>query len=102
MTVFMFWELSSFSSFFLIGFNNEYESSRKSVMTDFAIIRLGDFVLLARFLLIAKITGSFTIQELMSSREILQNNSMYILILIFIFGGAFTKSAQFPFHFWLP
>ena len=102
MTVFMFWELTSITSFFLIGFNNEEESSRKSAMTAFAITGLGGFLLLAGFLLIANITGSFSMQELMSSRELLQNNSMYILILIFIFGGAFTKSAQFPFHFWLP
>lgn len=102
MTVFMFWELTSITSFFLIGFNNEEESSRKSAMTAFAITGLGGFFLLAGFLLIANVTGSFSIQELMSSHEILQNNSMYILILIFIFGGAFTKSAQFPFHFWLP
>ena len=102
MTVFMFWELTSITSFFLIGFNNEDESSRKSAMTAFAITGLGGFFLLAGFLLIANVTGSFSIHELMNSREILQNNSLYVLILIFIFGGAFTKSAQFPFHFWLP
>src|SRR5690606_19179233 len=102
MTVFMFWELTSITSFFLIGFNNEEENSRKSAMTAFAITGLGGFFLLAGFLLIANVTGSFSIHELMNSREILQNNSLYVLILIFIFGGAFTKSAQFPFHFWLP
>ena len=102
MSVFMFWELTSITSFFLIGFNNEEENSRKSAMTAFAITGLGGFFLLAGFLLIANVTGSFSIHELMNSREILQNNSLYVLILIFIFGGAFTKSAQFPFHFWLP
>ncbi len=102
MTVFMFWELTSITSFFLIGFNNEEENSRKSAMTAFAITGLGGFFLLAGFLLIANISGSFSIHELLNSSEILQNNPLYILILIFIFGGAFTKSAQFPFHFWLP
>lgn len=102
MTVFMFWELTSITSFFLIGFNNEEENSRKSAMTAFAITGLGGFFLLAGFLLIANVGGSLSIHELLNSSEILQNNPLYILILIFIFGGAFTKSAQFPFHFWLP
>ncbi len=102
MTVFMFWELTSITSFFLIGFNNEEENSRKSAMTAFAITGLGGFFLLAGFLLIANVGGSLSIHKLLNSSEILQNNPLYILILIFIFGGAFTKSAQFPFHFWLP
>ncbi|HLV23880.1 MAG TPA: putative monovalent cation/H+ antiporter subunit A [Moheibacter sp.] len=101
-TIFIFWELTSITSFFLIGFNNEEENSRKSAMTAFAITGLGGFFLLSGFLLIANISGTYSITELMGSRELLQNNPLYLLILIFIFGGAFTKSAQFPFHFWLP
>ncbi len=101
-TIFMFWELTSITSFFLIGFNNEEEDSRKSAMTAFVITGLGGFLLLSGFLLIGNIAGSYSINELLNSKELLQNNSLYFLILIFIFGGAFTKSAQFPFHFWLP
>lgn len=101
-TVFMFWELTSISSFFLIGFNNEEEKSRKSAMTAFAITGMGGFFLLAGFMVMANLTGTYSIQELLNSSEFLQNHSLYWLILLFIFGGAFTKSAQFPFHFWLP
>jgi len=101
-TIFMFWELTSISSFFLIGFNNEDESSRKSALTALAITGLGGFFMLGGFVLIHSITGSYSINELLTSSEVIQNNTLFPLILFFIFGGAFTKSAQFPFHFWLP
>lgn len=101
-TVFVFWELTSITSFFLIGFNNEEETSRKSAMTAFALTGLGGFLLLSGFLIMGNIAGSYSINELLNSKELLQNNEFYVLLLIFIFGGAFTKSAQFPFHFWLP
>lgn len=101
-TVFMFWELTSITSFFLIGFNNEDEGSRKSALTALAVTGLGGFFLLTGFLMIGNLAGSYSINELLNSSELLQNHSLYGLILIFIFAGAFTKSAQFPFHYWLP
>ena len=101
-SIFMFWELTSITSFFLIGFNSEDEASRKSAFSALAITGLGGFFLLAGFLLIYSITGTYSINELLTSSEVLQNNALFPLILFFIFGGAFTKSAQFPFHFWLP
>ncbi|SMC42908.1 putative monovalent cation/H+ antiporter subunit A [Moheibacter sediminis] len=101
-TIFMFWELTSITSFFLIGFNNEDESSRKSALTALGVTGLGGFLLLSGFLIIANITGTFSINELLNSSELIQNHSWFPLILVFIFAGAFTKSAQFPFHFWLP
>lgn len=101
-SVFTFWELTSITSFFLIGFNNEDEASRKSALTALGITGLGGFLLLASFLLIGNIAGTYSLDELLSSSEILQSSALYPLILFFLFGGAFTKSAQFPFHFWLP
>ncbi|MBA5630431.1 hydrogen gas-evolving membrane-bound hydrogenase subunit E [Moheibacter lacus] len=101
-TLFIFWELTSISSFFLIGFNNEEESSRKSAMTAFAITGLGGFLLLSGFLILGNLGGSYSITELLNSKELIQNHGIYILLITLIFGGAFTKSAQFPFHFWLP
>src|SRR5690554_3653573 len=101
-SIFMFWELTSITSFFLIGFNNEDEASRKSAFSALAITGLGGFFLLAGFILIGNIVGTYSITELLTSSEVLQNNALFPLILFFIFGGAFTKSAQFPFHFWLP
>ncbi|RZJ75802.1 MAG: Na(+)/H(+) antiporter subunit A, partial [Flavobacterium sp.] len=99
--LFVFWELTSISSFFLIGFNNDSKESRKSAILSLSITGLGGFFLMAGFILISHITGTFSIQELLGSTAI-KDNALYPLVLIFIFIGAFTKSAQFPFHFWLP
>lgn len=101
-SIFIFWELTSTSSFFLIGFNNEDEASRKSALRALGITGLGGFLLLAGFLLIQNISGTYSVTELLNSPEIIQENTLFPLILFLIFGGAFTKSAQFPFHFWLP
>ncbi|MDO4727523.1 MAG: proton-conducting transporter membrane subunit [Bacteroidota bacterium] len=101
-SVFIFWELTSISSFFLIGFNHEDEASRKSAITALGITGLGGFFLLAGFLLIYLISDTYSIHELLNSADLIQENSLFPAILFLIFVGAFTKSAQFPFHFWLP
>src|SRR5690606_18217381 len=98
----MFWELTSISSCLLIGFNNEEGASRKSALVALGITGLGGFFLLGSFSLIGNITGTYSITELLTSSEVLKNNTLFPLILFLLFGGAFTKSAQFPFHFWLP
>ena len=101
-TMFIFWELTSISSFFLIGFNNEDPSSRKSALTALSITGLGGLFLLGGMVLIGMTAETYSFTELLKSRDFLQNSPYYSLILIFVFIGAFTKSAQFPFHFWLP
>lgn len=101
-TLFIFWELTSISSFFLIGFNNEEESSRKSALTALGITGLGGLFMLVAFIWIGAISGTYSLTEMMSQPEVLKNSSAYFWIIILIFIGAFTKSAQFPFHFWLP
>lgn len=100
--LFVFWELTSISSFFLIGFNNDNADSRKSALTALSVTGLGGFFLLAGLILLGNIAGTYTISELIDARELILNNELYPLILGFLFMGAFTKSAQFPFHFWLP
>lgn len=100
--LFIFWELTSISSFFLIGFNNEDASSRKSAFTALAITALGGLFLLVSLLLLAQTSGSFSLQEITESAAVLKNSTAYFLIAGCLFFAAFTKSAQFPFHFWLP
>lgn len=100
--VFLFWELTSITSFFLIGFNNENEESRKGALLAFLITGFGGFFLLSAFLLIANTVGTYSIRELITVADVLKNSTLFPLILIFLFIGAFTKSAQFPFYFWLP
>ena len=101
-TLFIFWELTSISSFFLIGFNNDNQASRKSSMLALAITGGGGFLLLGAFILLGTINGDFSIQSMLVSSALLKSDQLYGLILFFLFAGAFTKSAQFPFHFWLP
>lgn len=101
-SLFVFWELTSISSFFLIGFNNTSEPSRKSAITALAVTGLGGMSLLAGALILGVVGGTYTISELLNSNQVLADSPYYIPIVIFVFGAAFTKSAQFPFHFWLP
>lgn len=100
--LFIFWELTSISSFFLIGFNNDNAESRKSALTALSITGLGGFFLLAALILVGNITGTYVLSELINSRDIILNHELYPVIIGLLFIGAFTKSAQFPFHFWLP
>lgn len=100
--LFVFWELTSISSFFLIGFNNDNSDSRKSALTALSITGLGGFFLLAGLIILGNISGTFIISELFSKRELILAHPLAPLATILLFVGAFTKSAQFPFHFWLP
>ncbi len=100
--LFIFWELTSISSFFLIGFNNTEPGSRKSAITALSVTGLGGFFLLAGLILLGNIAGTYSISELIHSRDVIIGHPLYPLVLGLLFMGAFTKSAQFPFHFWLP
>lgn len=102
MAMFIFWELTSISSFFLIGFNHEEKSSRKSALTALGITGFGGLVLLAGVVLIGTVGGSFSFSALVPLSETIQNSPSYVWIVGLFMIGAFTKSAQFPFHFWLP
>lgn len=100
--LFIFWELTSISSFFLIGFNNDNNESRKSAITALSITGIGGFFLLLALILIGNIAGTYNISELIVHHQMLLNHPLYPVVVSLLFIGAFTKSAQFPFHFWLP
>jgi multicomponent Na+:H+ antiporter subunit A len=100
--LFIFWELTSISSFFLIGFNNDSAESRKSALTALGITGLGGFFLLAGLVLAGHVIGSYSVGDMLAQASEIKNSEFYPLILGFVLMGAFTKSAQFPFHFWLP
>ena len=100
--LFIFWELTSISSFFLIGFNNDSAASRKSALIALGVTGGGGFLLMAGLILMGHLSGSYSIQEMLGTHEYLKSHALYGLILLLVFAGAFTKSAQFPFHFWLP
>ncbi len=102
MSMFVFWELTSISSFFLIGFNNEAKDSRKSALIALGITGLGGLLLLGGAILLGHISGTYEISEMLNQQDLIHQHPYYVLAVILIFGAAFTKSAQFPFHFWLP
>src|SRR5690606_34617757 len=89
-------------SFFLIGFNVDNPTSRKSALLALGITGLGGLFLLAGAVALGYVGGSYNLSELLGSAEIIQGHALYGWIIFFIFIAAFTKSAQFPFHFWLP
>ena len=101
-SLFVFWELTSITSFFLIGYKHDDPASRRSALLALAITGLGGMLLLAGLLMMAALTDTYSIQAMMASGVKLPEQAGYGLILFFVLGGAFTKSAQFPFHFWLP
>ncbi|MGD9056476.1 MAG: putative monovalent cation/H+ antiporter subunit A [Desulfobacterales bacterium] len=101
-SLFVFWELTSISSYFLIGFDHQRESARTAALQALLVTGTGGLVLLAGMLLMGWATGSMEISELLTRADMIRGNALYIPILILVLLGAFTKSAQVPFHFWLP
>lgn len=99
---FVFWELTSVSSFLLIGFWNHKAESRRGARMALTITGGGGLAMLAGFLLLGHVAGSYELSQIFAAREVVQSSPLFMPILILILIGAFTKSAQFPFHFWLP
>lgn len=98
----VFWELTSLSSFLLIGFWSHRSDARKGARMSLAITGGGGLALLAGVLLIGQVVGSFELSAVLAARQALQASALFPLILVLVLLGVFTKSAQFPFHFWLP
>ena len=99
---FVFWELTSLSSFLLIGFWNHKSESRRGARMALTVTGGGGLAMLAGFLLLGHVAGSYELTQIFAARETVLASPLYMPILILILLGAFTKSAQFPFHFWLP
>jgi multicomponent Na+:H+ antiporter subunit A len=100
--LFVFWELTSISSYFLIGFDHEREAARAAALQALLVTGGGGLALLAGILLLAVAGGSLEVSALLVDAEAVRANSLYLPIVLLVLAGAFTKSAQVPFHFWLP
>ncbi|MGO4998708.1 putative monovalent cation/H+ antiporter subunit A [Oceanisphaera sp. W20_SRM_FM3] len=100
--MFVFWELTSFTSYLLIGFNHEQEKARKAALQGFFITVAGGLALMTGLILLGTMGGSFEMTELLAQGTSLQDNPLFLAMMGLILLGAFTKSAQAPFHFWLP
>ncbi|MFW6415132.1 MAG: proton-conducting transporter membrane subunit, partial [Thermodesulfobacteriota bacterium] len=102
LALFVFWELTTIFSYLLIGFEHESADSRKSARQALLVTGAGGLALLVGFLLLQIATGTYEISQIISQGGALQEHPYYNAILVLVLLGAFTKSAQFPFHFWLP
>jgi multicomponent K+:H+ antiporter subunit A len=98
----VFWELTSLSSFLLISYWQHREEARHGARMALAVTGLGGFAMLGGFLLLGHIVGSYELSDVFASADLIRAHSLYVPTLGLILLGAFTKSAQFPFHFWLP
>ncbi|MDG1120852.1 MAG: monovalent cation/H+ antiporter subunit A [Glaciecola sp.] len=98
----MAWEVTSISSFLLISFWSSKSESRKGARMALTVTGAGGLALLAGLLIIANIVGSYELSTILASGDLIREHSLYSVALILVLLGAFTKSAQFPFHFWLP
>ncbi|MDN3524259.1 putative monovalent cation/H+ antiporter subunit A [Halomonas sabkhae] len=101
-TLFVFWELTSITSYLLIGFHHQDPVARRSAQQGLFVTVGGGLALLAGLVMLAQAGGSWSLAALTQSGEQLVGHELYTPILICVLLGAFTKSAQFPFHFWLP
>lgn len=100
--LFLFWEMTSLVSFLLVGFNHEDPGSRKSAQQALLVTGSGGLALLAGFILLGQVMGTMSVSDIVVQLPAAEPSAALTTALVLILVGAFTKSAQFPFHFWLP
>ncbi len=98
----IFWELTSISSFLLVAYWSNYEAAQRGSRMALTITGMGGLAMLGGFILLGQITGTYQIDQILTMKDQIQSHSLFVPSLLLILIGAFTKSAQFPFHFWLP
>jgi multicomponent K+:H+ antiporter subunit A len=98
----VFWELTSLSSFLLIGFKSATKEGRQGARMALTVTAGGGLALLAGMLLLGQVAGSFELTEILKEGDKIRSSHHYVPIVLLVLVGCFTKSAQFPFHFWLP
>ncbi|MBN2760384.1 MAG: monovalent cation/H+ antiporter subunit A [Rhodobacteraceae bacterium] len=98
----IFWELTSLSSFLLIGYWKHLPEGRQGARMALTVTGMGGLALIGGMLILGNIAGSYDLTVILENREVIQESDLYVPALLLILLGAFTKSAQFPFHFWLP
>ena len=98
----IFWELTSLSSFLLIGFWRHSAEARQGARMALFVTGGGGLALIGGLLILGSIAGSYDLTVILQQKDVIQASPLYLPALLLILGGCFTKSAQFPFHFWLP
>jgi multicomponent Na+:H+ antiporter subunit A len=101
-TLFIFWELTSLTSFFLVAYDHEKAGARKAALQALLVTGSGGLALLAGLVLVAIAAGTTSLTGIIAAREAVLAHPAAVPAMLLVIIGAFTKSAQFPFHFWLP
>jgi multicomponent Na+:H+ antiporter subunit A len=102
LVLYVFWELTSISSFLLIAFWYQRKRSREGAQKSLLITISGGFAMLVGFIMIYSITGTMSVREIVAAMPGETGHYLFYPAMILLLLGAFTKSAQFPFHIWLP
>ena len=100
--LFVFWELTTVSSFLLIGYSHTDPGARRAALMGLLVTTAGGLAMLVAFLLLGEIAGTYRISEILQMGPQIRAHPLYPVCLAGVLAGAFTKSAQFPLHFWLP
>lgn len=98
----IFWELTSLSSFLLIGYWKHLPEGRQGARMALTVTGAGGLAMIGGMLILGHIAGSYNLTDILEAGDAIRASDWYLPALILILLGAFTKSAQFPFHFWLP
>jgi multicomponent K+:H+ antiporter subunit A len=98
----LFWELTSLTSFLLIGYWSDRNDARRGARMAFTVTTTGGLCMLAGMLILGHIVGSYELDKVLAAGDQVRASGLYRPALVLIALGALTKSAQFPFHFWLP
>ncbi len=101
-TLFVFWEGTTITSWLLVGFDHERAAARGAALQALLVTAAGGLALLAGLILLGGVVGSWRLSTMTALGGVVQGSPLYPAILVLIVGAAFAKSAQWPFHFWLP
>ena len=102
MTLFVFWEATTITSWLLVGFDHERPAARASALQALLVTGAGGLALLAGLLLMGGVAGGYRLSEMNAAGDLFRASDLYPVIFALVTLGCFAKSAQFPFHFWLP
>jgi len=100
--LFVFWELTTVTSYLLIGFDHQSEAGRRSARQALLVTGGGGLAMMAGFVMLGQAAGSWELSEIRRLGDLIRGHELYLPILVTVLCGAFAKSAQFPLHFWLP
>ena len=102
LALFVFWELTTIISYLLIGFECELEKARQNARQALLVTGAGGLALLIGFLLLGNVANTYDLSTIALQSDTIKTDPLYVVLLAMVLIGAFTKSAQVPFHFWLP